>query len=226
METLETNKQKNKTNKLKSKIILAGGGGHATSLLEASSVEDFAGYIALAPSDNIPLEWLGDDKVIASLASQGYLFHIAFVYSGLPVMEKRRKLIELYELAGAKFATIIAPTAIVTPHSHVAEGCAILNGAIVNKASLGKNVVVNSGAIVEHDCVVGANTFIGPGAVIGGAVSIGENCFIGLGAKIKNCIKIVSGVTVAMGAIVTRDLLEPGLYHGNPLRLYKLKNID
>ncbi|MDE5883402.1 MAG: transferase [Muribaculaceae bacterium] len=208
--------------KLQNKIILAGGGGHALSLLEAAPLSDFAGYLALAPADSMPLEWLGDDAETAALAAKGYLFHIAYVYSGLPVMEKRRKLIEQYEAAGARFATIIAPTAIVTPNTHISEGCAILNGAIVNRATLGKNVVVNSGAIVEHDCVVGANTFIGPGAVIGGAVTIGDDCFIGLGAKIKNCVRIASGVTVAMGAIVTRDLLEPGIYHGTPLRRYKI----
>lgn len=208
--------------KLQNKIILAGGGGHALSLLEAASPADFAGYLALAPSESMPLEWLGEDAEIAKLAARGYLFHMAFVYSGLPVMEKRRVLIEQYEAAGARFATIIAPTAIVTPNSHIAEGCAVLNGAIVNRATLDRNVVINSGAIVEHDCVVGSNTFIGPGAVIGGAVTIGEDCFIGLGAKVKNCVRIASGVTVAMGAIVARDLLEPGIYHGNPLRRYKI----
>lgn len=209
-------------NKTQNKIILAGGGGHALSLLEAAPLSDFAGYLALAPSAAMPLEWLGDDAEASSLAAKGYLFHMAFVYSGLPVMDKRRALIERYEAAGARFAAIIASTAIVTPNSHIAEGCAVLNGAIVNRATLHKNVVVNSGAIVEHDCVVGANTFIGPGAVIGGAVTIGEDCFIGLGAKVRNCVSIASGVTVAMGAVVTRDLLEPGIYHGSPLRRYKI----
>ncbi len=207
-------------NKTKNKIILAGGGGHALSLLEAAPLSDFAGYLALAPSESMPLEWLGEDANLSPFVAKDYLFHMAFVYSGLPVMDKRRTLIERYEAAGAKFATIIAPTAIVTPNSRIDEGCAVLNGAIVNRATLHKNVVVNSGAIVEHDCVVGANTFIGPGAVIGGAVTIGEDCFIGLGAKVKNCVTIASGVTVAMGAIVTRDLLEPGIYHGTPLRRY------
>lgn len=208
--------------KTQNKIILAGGGGHALSLLEAAPLSAFAGYLALAPSESMPLEWLGKDAEVSPFTAKGYLFHMAFVYSGQPVMEKRRALIERYEAAGARFATIIAPTAIVTPNSHIAEGCAVLNGAIVNRATLHKNVVVNSGAIVEHDCVVGANTFIGPGAVIGGAVTIGEDCFIGLGAKVKNCVSIAPGVTVAMGAVVTRDLLEPGIYHGTPLRRYKI----
>ena len=203
-------------------IVLAGAGGHALSLIEAAGTQPFAGYTAPVNADNLPLVWLGDDSEAADLASKGHTFHIAFVYAGLPVMNKRRRLIEIYEKAGARFATLIASTAIVTPNSHIAEGCAVLNGAIINRATLGKNVIVNSGAIVEHDCIIGDNTFIGPGAVIGGGVTIGRDCFIGLGARVKNGITIADGVSVAMGAVVMRDLTEPGIYHGTPLRCTKI----
>ena len=52
--------------------------------------------------------------------------------------------------------------------------------------------------------------------MIGGGVSIGADCFIGLGANIRNGVTIAPGVTVAMGAVVTRSLLERGIYHGTP----------
>ena len=204
------------------KIVLAGGGGHALSVLEATAdPRRIAGYTSPTPSDMMPAEWLGDDDATPQLAERGYRFHMAFVYHGLPLMDRRREIIGRYREMGARFESIIAPTAIVTRNSTLGEGCAILNGAIVNRATIGENTVVNSGAIVEHDCVVGSNTFIGPGVVIGGAVTIGDDCFIGLGTRIKNCVKIASGVSVAMGANVTTDLLEPGIYHGTPLRLHK-----
>lgn len=205
------------------KIILAGGGGHALSLLESLPPHlEAVGYTAPAPAPSMHLPLLGDDSAAAGY-KDSHLFHIAFVYAGLPVMKKRRNLIDKYTEAGVAFATIISPHAIVTPNSRVADGCAILSGAIVNRAVLAPHVVVNSGAIVEHDCHIGANTFIGPGTVIGGNVTIGEDCFIGLGARLKNGITIAPGVSVAMGATVDRDLLEPGIYHGFPLRLHRLK---
>ena len=207
------------------KIVVIGGGGHALSLVEAIPATGFAGYLALAPSEKMELPWLGTDDELPHLAGEGTQFHVAFIYSGLPVMDKRRELIENYRNKGARFVTLVAPTAIVTPHTRLGEGCCVLNGAIVNRAVLGENVVINSGAIVEHDCVLGDNTFVGPGAVIGGGVTIGRDCFIGLGARIKNGITIADGVTVAMGAIVTRDLKEPGLYHGSPLRCCKIQAI-
>ena len=244
------------------KIVFAGAGGLALSLLEATpNPELVVGYTApspseafAAPSDGVAAssdalatpKWLGTDADAEKLARAGYLFHIAFVYHGLPVMATRRRLIEQYreaiERARAEspvaecssadssegspvsgFATVIAPTAIVTPHSTICEGAAILNGAIVNRAYIGEHSVVNSGAIVEHDCRIGSNTFIGPGVVMGGGVTVGDDCFIGLGSHVKNGVTIASGVTVAMGANVTRDLIEPGIYHGTPLRLHRLR---
>lgn len=203
-------------------IVLAGGGGHALSLLEAAGdTAPIAGYTALSPSPAMSGPWLGDDSAAQALAADGYRFHMAFIYAGTPEMQKRRRLIRTYEEAGAKFASIIAPSATVSRNSEIGEGSAVMCGAIVNRARLGRHVVVNTGAIVEHDSVVGDNTFIGPGVVTGGAVNIGSDCFIGLGAKIRNNVKIASGVTVGMGGIVTRDLTEPGIYHGNPLRLHK-----
>lgn len=205
-------------------IILCGGGGHALSVLEAvENPDDIAGYLALSESPLMQVKWLGDDSEASVYAAEGYLFHMAFVYSGLPVMDKRKALIKKYRKNGAEFASIIAPTAIITRNARVGKGSAILNRAIINRAELGENIVVNSGAIVEHDCSIGNNTFIGPGAIIGGGVTIGEDCFIGLGANIMNGVTIVSGVTVGIGVTVNRNLDEPGIYHGTPMRFHTLR---
>lgn len=200
-------------------VVLVGAGGHARSLMEIPGI-NVSGYISNEKTDGLDLIYYGDDRIAGELANQGKYFHIAYVYSGLPQMTKRLHIIEKYKNSGATFATIIAPTAIVTSGSRIGDGCAIMQGAIINRAFLGENSIVNTGAIIEHDTKIGANTFIGPGAVIGGGVTIGDNCFIGLGAKIRNGITIGPDVSVAMGAIVNCDLLEPGIYHGNPLRLH------
>lgn len=202
-------------------MILIGAGGHAMSLAELGSDAIF-GYLAHAENPDLPGKWLGDDSMAASLVRDGHLFHMAFIYSGLPKMDRRAELLSYYKEIGAHFATIISPHAIVTQNSRIGIGSAIMTGAIINRAQVGENCVINSGAIIEHDCEIGDNTFVGPGAVIGGFTNIGRNCFIGLGAKIANGITIADNITVAMGAIVNKDLIEPGLYHGYPLHLFKI----
>lgn len=200
-----------------------GAGGHGTSLAEFAG-EEISGYVSREPNNVLPGEWKGTDEVKETLIQAGYPFHIAYVYSGLPRMEGRRKLIEEYEKSGAVFKSLISPTAIITPHAEIGKGCAVMCGAIVNRAKLDSHVIVNSGAIVEHDCEIGSNTFIGPGAVIGGFTKIGKNCFIGLGARIGNGLTIGDNISIAMGAVVSRNLTDPGIYHGSPLRC--LKNLE
>ena len=202
-------------------VIIVGAGGHALSLAEFAG-DLIEGYLAIEENPSMPGEWLGNDDDKHIWIAQGKKFHMAYVYTGLPRMDTRAKLLKNYEDAGAEFATLIAPTAIVTPKSKIGAGSAIMAGAIINRAELLPNVIVNSGAIVEHDCHIGPNTFIGPGAVIGGFTTIGKNCFVGLGAKIGNGLKIGDDITIAMGAVVTRDLKEPGIYHGMPLKRFKI----
>ena len=203
-------------------MILVGAGGHALSLAEFAS-EKIEGYLAREANEKLPFEWKGGDDSARELDAGGYKFHIAFIYHGLPRMEARKKLIEYYEAQGCRFETLIAPTSIVTPASEIGEGSAVMQGAIVNRALIGKNCVINSGAIVEHDCEIGDNTFIGPGVVIGGFTKIGKNCFIGLGCRIGNNLTIGDNVSVAMGATVSKNLTEPGIYHGFPLKLFNKK---
>lgn len=201
-------------------VLLVGAGGHALSLAEFAS-NQIVGYLAKEDNEKMPGKWLGTDDDAPPFIESGHLFHIAFIYSNLPRMGARRKLIEKYEDYGAKFSTLISPSAIVTPQSVIGEGSAVMTGAIINRANVGRHVVINSGAIIEHDCTIGNNTFIGPGAIVGGFTNIGENCFIGLGAKIGNGLSIADNISVAMGAVVNHNLTEPGIYHGNPLRCFK-----
>lgn len=202
-------------------VILIGAGGHGLSLAEFAGSQ-ITGYVANEENPDMPGEWLGPDSCAQELIEKGNFFHMAFVYSGWPLMKKRAELLEFYRSQGAKFASLIAPTAIISSNSRIGEGSAIMTGAIINRATLGENVIVNSGAIVEHHCVIGDNSFIGPGVVIGGFTSIGKNCFIGLGAKVSNGITIADNISIAMGSIVNRSLTEPGIYHGSPLKCTKI----
>lgn len=202
-------------------LILVGAGGHALSIAEFAK-DKIIGYLANEEAPDFPGKWLGNDADASKFIEDGHPLHIAFVYAGLPVMLKRRKIISRYEEMGASFATLISPHAIITPNALIGKGCAVMSGAIVNRARLGDYTIVNSGAIVEHDCRIGSNSFIGPGAVIGGFTDIGQNCFIGLGARVGNGLKIGDNITVAMGAVVNKNLTEPGIYHGFPLRRYPI----
>lgn len=201
------------------RTLLIGGGGHARSVVEAASPDRFAGYVAPEPADIPPgLPYEGDDEFITSVFSPAdYDVHIAIGFNGNCRLETRRKVIELY--SAYEPATVIAPSATVTPGSSIGHGTAVMAGAIVNRTATGNHCIINTGAILEHDCTLADNVFIGPGAIVCGEVTIGADTFIGAGAIVRQGLTIAPDVTVGMGAVVVSDITEPGVYVGSPARL-------
>lgn len=200
------------------KTIIIGGGGHARSLISTMGREAFAGYVAPSPSSEAPdLPYLGDDAYVMSLFSPAdYDIHVAVGFNDRCRMSLRRNIIENYHDYEA--VSFIAPSAILTEGSDIGPGSAVMARAVVNCATVGPNCVINTGAIVEHDCVLDSNVFVGPGAIIGGDVTIGSDVFIGAGAILRNGITIASGVSIGMGAVVTSDITDKGVYAGNPAK--------
>lgn len=69
--------------------------------------------------------------------------------------EFRLQWINRIEGAGGKLATLIHPSAYISPKAQVSAGCVILPGAIVNTGSkVGKGCIINLGATVDHDVIV------------------------------------------------------------------------
>ena len=69
--------------------------------------------------------------------------------------------------AGADIATIIHPTAYVSPKTKIAEGVVILPHAIVNTdVTIERGCIINIGAIVDHGCVVEEGVHICLGSIV------------------------------------------------------------
>lgn len=71
---------------------------------------------------------------------------------------------------------------------------------------------------IGHSCFIDEDTFLAPGVRVAGATKIGKNCFIWQGAIIADCISICDNVTIGMGSVVTKDIVKPGIYYGNPCK--------
>lgn len=203
------------------KLILIGGGGHALSVSEAigSSIE-IAGYVDNVESNKLILPYLGNDSfVLSHFSPEEYVVHHAVVYTSDVNLSLRCQIIQRYK--EYESYTFIAHSALVTPSAKVAEGCALMEGAIVNGAILGQNSIINTKVVIEHGCILGHNVFVGPGAIICGDTCIGNNVLVGAGAVVRDGIEIADNVIIGMGSVVSRSILDPGLYFGNPCRKIK-----
>jgi UDP-N-acetylbacillosamine N-acetyltransferase len=63
-----------------------------------------------------------------------------------------RKLVE----KSRKLVSVLHPTALVSPSATVEDGCFLAEYAVVRtKSNVGAGALLNSGAVVSHDCRVG-----------------------------------------------------------------------
>lgn len=201
------------------RIILIGGGGHALSLLEM--IKDYSlieGYADICPNASMSVKYLGTDSdILKHYLPDGYSIHHALVYTSAVNLRLREKLQALF--TGYELATFVSDTALITKNSEISPGVAIFERVILNRSKVGRNTILNTGSIIEHDCCIGNNVFIGPGVIMGGEVSVQDNTFIGMGTVIRDEVSICSDVVIGMGSLVVKDITQPGRYIGRPAKL-------
>jgi len=123
----------------------------------------------------------------------------AEVYIGLGYPNRRRRVFEEHRPRVLSFAFLT----IQLSTWPTACGVQIMPGAIIMPgAALGENVLVNTGAQIDHDCRIGAHCVISPGAILCGAVELGEECLVGAGAIIVQGVKLDAETFVPAGTLV------------------------
>jgi sugar O-acyltransferase (sialic acid O-acetyltransferase NeuD family) len=105
--------------------------------------------------------------------------------------------------------TLVHPTAYVPEQVELADGVFVGARAVIQPfATIGPASIINTGAIVEHHCVLGANVHAAPGSILCGHVSVGAHSLIGAGATVIQSCRLGEAVTVGAGAVVTRDVAD------------------
>jgi len=89
----------------------------------------------------------------------------------------------------------------------LAEGIQVFPQAYLGSSTrVGFGSIINTGAIVSHDCLLGETVNLSPGAILAGGVQVGDRTLIGMGVTINLEVKIGSGVRVGNGATVKADV--------------------
>jgi sugar O-acyltransferase (sialic acid O-acetyltransferase NeuD family) len=197
------------------KLVIVGSGGHASVVLDAAKqMNRWDSYIVLDEKAN------GDVLTVDDLYHQRHKYKDSsdfFVAIGdNPV---RKRILEELTLEEFSLATIIHPSAVIASSVVIEEGSCVFAGAILNPyVNIGKGVIVNTSASIDHHSSIASFTHICPGAVLAGDVKVGEGCFVGTGAVISNQITITNEVALGAGAVVVKSIDEVGTYVGVPAR--------
>lgn len=204
-------------------VVLVGGGGHARSLVDVIESEgrfQIAGFVDSAAKEKSELlgyPWLGTDQDIPALAEKFPNFIIAT--GQIESSSVREKLFRLVQAARGHLPTLVSPSARCSRHSQIGEGTVILHQAVMNAGAwIGRNVIVNTGAIVEHDVRVEDHCHLSTGCRVNGGCMIGSRSFIGSGAVLKEGIHLAEGTIVGAGAVLLEKTEPFGVYVGVPAR--------
>ncbi len=131
----------------------------------------------------------------------------------------RENAMEWGRTHGFALASVRHPSAIVGLEAQIADGCFLAPGSIViSAAHLSAGAIVNTGASVDHDCLIGSTVHIGPGARLCGNVSLGTRVLVGVGASIAPGCRIGDDAIVGAGAAVIWDVPPGSVVGGTPAR--------
>ena len=204
----------------KSKVLLIGAGGHATSCIEAIEAENKKEIVGLigTPAEIgkklLGYEVLGSEKDFVALRelTSNLILGIGQIKSPNLRIEIKEKYIK----NGFTFESVISPTAQISKHAVIGAGTVIMHRVVINAGvKIGDYSIINTGSIIEHDSKIGDFSHISTGVISNGKTSTGNNSFVGSGTIIMERIKIGDNCIVGMGQQVRHDLSDNSKYVGN-----------
>jgi sugar O-acyltransferase (sialic acid O-acetyltransferase NeuD family) len=136
--------------------------------------------------------------------------------------DKGRERLEIQDwlsTQGVRPISLLHRTAFISSDASIGEGSQVLaQSALCANSRIGRAVIINTSASIDHCTIIGDGAHIGPGAVLAGEVVVESFVFIGAGATILPRIKIGKGAVVGAGAVVTKDVATEQVVVGNPAR--------
>lgn len=201
------------------KLLLIGGGGHCRSVLDSLLELQLYEKIGIIDQPGPPIlgiSVIGQDEDLPRLKEDGWTD--AFITVGsIGDTSLRHKLFQMVKKMGFTIPSVIDPSAVIGGEVDFAEGCFVGKKAIVNAGSaIGVCAIINSGAIVEHDCIVGDFAHISPGAILCGGVNVGNDTHVGAGTSVKQCITIGRNTIIGIGSTIIYDIPDGVTVYGKP----------
>jgi sugar O-acyltransferase (sialic acid O-acetyltransferase NeuD family) len=197
-------------------LIIFGGGGHGKTVIDlvrAMGTYRIVGVIddgLTQGSEVLGAPVLGGAQDLAEWRARGVRLAVNAV-GGIGNVAVRIKIFEMLEKAGFVCPTLVHPSAVVERSAALEAGVQVCAQAYVGSAArVGFGTLINTGAIVHHDCVVGRVVNLSPGATLAGNVRVEDHAQIGMLATVNVQITIGKGARLGNGCTVKADVPPAG----------------
>jgi acetyltransferase EpsM len=199
------------------KVSLYGASGHAKVILDIIiSIEDLE--IAFIFDDNPSVTHLRNHLVLnASDYPKEFMRYPLLLSIGDNSI--REHLVQ--RLNPSSFSrALVHSSAHISEEMQLHKGSVIMPMAVISASTkIGQHCILNTGAVIEHDCNLEDFVHVSPNATVCGGVSIGKGTHIGAGAIIIPQIKIGEHCIIGAGTVVINDIPSHSKVVGNPGRI-------
>ncbi len=194
------------------RIVIYGAGGHGSTLaalIQSAGTYEVVGFLddGFQAGDQImDLTVLGGVEQLPKLAKDQISRAVNGV-GGIGDLQIRLAVYDRLREAGFHLPTVIHPTACIENNVELADAIQVFAFAYIGVDSrVGFGTIINTGAIVSHNCTLGPFVNISPGATLAGGVNVGEKTLIGMRATVNLYVNIGKSVRIGNGATVKEDV--------------------
>jgi acetyltransferase EpsM len=198
-------------------IVIYGAGGHGKSVLDLLNVLDTYRVVGFV-DDGVPpgevvmgVPVLGNKDILPGLYQRGLRLAVNAV-GGIGNVNIRQLVFQRMTEVGFDFPVIAHHSAFIESSAVLSPGVQVFPHAYVgSEVRVGFGSIVNTGAIVSHECVLGDLVNISPGAILAGGVEVRDGALIGMGVAINLQVRIGVGARVGNNATVNADVPDGGV---------------
>lgn len=203
------------------KLLIIGASGHGKVVADIALKANKWESIAFLDDDTNVKTSIGLDVIGTSSDVSKYINEYE-IFIGIGNNVTRRRMHRMLETLGASIPVLVHPNAIIGEQVQIETGAVIMAGVVINSCTkIGKGSIINTGSTVDHDNKIGDFVHISPGAHLAGTVEVGAGSWLGIGCIVNNNLNITRECKTGAGSVVVKNLTEPGVYVGIPVRRIK-----
>ena len=121
-----------------------------------------------------------------------------------------------------RFATVLHPTATISPSARIGRGTVILGNCSVGaNVAIGHHVMMLPNCVIGHDSSIGDYVTFAAGVIVSGSVQIGPSAYLGAGSAIRDSVCLGEGALLGLGAALTKNAPAGVVLAGVPARIVR-----